>query len=364
MRGRKEIPHNRPWLGREEVRAAGRVIRSGWIAPGEEARRFELEMASQVGRGRHAVAVSSGTAALHLALIALGVGRGDEVILPTYVCSALLNAVFYVGAKPVLTDVLDEDFNMDPREVERNRTRRTRAVIVPHIFGFPARIEEIGALGLPVIEDCAQAPGARIGRRPVGGFGDVAIYSFYATKVLTTGHGGMLITSRRELAARARDLRDYDQRPTYKVRYNYALTDLAASIGRVQLRKLPEMIRLRRMAAARYGRALAGAWQIWCPREREGTRSAFYRYVLRAPEGAIRPLADSFSKWGVRTAVPLRRFELLHRYLGADPRKFPRAENIVRTTLSIPAHPSMSAGEGARVALALRSAGRQGGGRA
>ncbi|MBI2058315.1 MAG: DegT/DnrJ/EryC1/StrS family aminotransferase [Nitrospirae bacterium] len=348
------IPHNQPWIGKEEADAVRRVILRRWPAPGPEVAAFERELASWIGKGCHGVALSSGSAALHLALQILGVGRGDEVIMPTYVCSALLNAAFYVGAKPVLVDVNDRDFNLTADHVEKKLRRRTKVVVVPHLFGFPAGIHAVRRLGVPVIEDCAQAIGAEIGGRRVGITGDISIFSFHATKMMTTGHGGMLVTRRKEWAEQARDLRDYDQRPTYKVRYNYAMTDVAAAVGRVQLRKLPEMIRRRRRAASLYLRALPLGSDTHGPFETAGTRSTFYRYVLRAPSRRV----DRLRKWletrGVKTVVPIRRFELLHRYLGQDPAGFSQAEKVVETTLSIPVYPALPPKSVARISGLLR----------
>ncbi|MFA6346242.1 MAG: DegT/DnrJ/EryC1/StrS aminotransferase family protein, partial [Syntrophales bacterium] len=155
------IPHSRPTVGEEEVQAVAAVLRSGRIAQGEEVRRFEAELARQVDV-TDAVAVSSGTAGLHLALVSLEVGAGDEVVIPSFVCAALLNAVRFVGAEPVPADIDPETFNIDARDVERRLTPRTKAIIVPHLFGLPADIRRIAALGVPVVEDCAQSLGSRL----------------------------------------------------------------------------------------------------------------------------------------------------------------------------------------------------------
>ena len=174
------IPHSRPTLGAGEIRAATAVIESGHIAEGEAAKDFENEFARRLGVG-YAVATSSGTAALHLSLLAMGIGVGDEVIMPGYVCTALLNAVSYVGASPVLADINPQTYNIDPDDVKNRLTERTRAIVVPHLFGLPADMESLLALNVPIIEDCAQAVGGFYNGSPLGTLGDVGIFSFYAS---------------------------------------------------------------------------------------------------------------------------------------------------------------------------------------
>src|SRR5581483_4123677 len=228
------IPHNRPLITDADIAAVSGTLASGWIAQGPQTRAFEEEVCAFLGLEGDAVAVSSGTTALHLALLALGVGPEDAVILPTYVCSAVLNAVCHAGAAPVLADVSPNDFNLDPAHVHALLTARTKAIIAPHTYGFPADIGALRALGVPVVEDCAQAIGAAVAGRKAGTLGDIAIFSFYATKLMTTGQGGMVVGPR-TLMETVRDLRDFDCRPTYRVRYNYQMTDFQAALGRSQL---------------------------------------------------------------------------------------------------------------------------------
>ena len=183
------IPHSRPTLDQKEELAVAAILSSGQVVQGEETQRFETALASEIGVVG-AAAVSSGTAALHLALLALEIGEGDEVVIPSFVCPALLNAIRYVRATPVLADINREAFNIDVRDLERRLTGKTRAIIVPHMFGLPADIDDITALGIPVIEDCAQSLGSRYRGAPTGSFGVLSVFSFYATKVICTGEGG------------------------------------------------------------------------------------------------------------------------------------------------------------------------------
>jgi len=248
------IPHSRPTLGPEAAQAVFDVISSGYIAEGSAVEEFEQSFAKYLNI-RHAVATNSGTSALHLALLALEVGPGDEVIIPSYVCSALLNAVNYTGATPVLADICPRTFNLEAADVKKRITDRTTAIIVPHLFGLAADLDALLALDVPIIEDCAQAVGAAYAQRPAGTFGAAAVFSFYATKVITTGEGGMVVTNSREIAGRIRDLKIYDQKDNYKIRFNYKMTDIQATLGLNQLQRLDAFIRRRKAIAEQYTRS-------------------------------------------------------------------------------------------------------------
>ena len=264
------IPHSRPFVGDEEAEAAARVVRSGMLAQGPEVEAFEQEFAAYLGR-RHAVAVSSGTAALHLALHALELPEHAEVAYPAYTCAALPCAIAMAGltARPV--DV-DADGNLDVDAVPAD----SNAVLLPHLFGKSAVIPEGSA---PVIEDLAQSIGNGTGRA-----GIMAIASFYATKMLTTGEGGMVFTDDDALAEAVRDLRDYDKRGDGRMRFNYKMTDIQAAIGRVQLGRLDGFITRRREIAARYTDAFWGL-PLALP---SGEGHAYYRYAVRTQD------ADAF----------------------------------------------------------------------
>ncbi len=339
------MPHSRPTVDEADVRAVAAVLRSGQLAQGEVTRRFEQAVARVLGV-RDGVATSSGTAALHLALLALGVGRGDEVILPSYTCAALLHAVRYVGATPKLVDLEPDGYNLCPAEVRRRVTRRTRAVVVPHMFGVPANLEALSGLGVPVVEDVAQALGATVRGRPVGSFGTVAVCSFYATKVITTGEGGMLLSDSEVVLRRAREMRDYDGRPDHRTRFNYKMTDFQAALGLSQLAKLGEFLERRRWLAGRYTAALE-ALGVPAQPPPPGRTPIYYRYVVRVPDAA--GVAARMRELGVECKPPV--FRPLHRYLGLG--GFPRTEEAHRTALSVPLYPSLSEVEVQRVLAAL-----------
>ena len=329
----KTIPHSRPTLGEEEIRAAAEVIASGQLAQASKVAAFEKAVCARLGAPA-AVAVSSGTAALHLSLLALGVGPGDEVILPSYVCSALLNVVNYIGASPVLTDIDPDTLNIDPRDAHRKKTARTRAVIVPHLFGLPADLASLGKLDVPIIEDCAQALGAAYHRRPVGTFGDTAVFSFYATKMIATGEGGMVVCRSAALADKIRNLRAYDRRDRYQVGFNYKMTDMQAAIGLVQLRRLDTFLQRRKAIARRYRQVLAPL-SFRLPPSDPG--HIYYRFVM-GMQGDASGWIEQLAAKGIHCDRPV--FMPLHRYLGFD--GYPETETARRRCLSIPIYPSLT----------------------
>jgi len=340
------IPHSRPSLTIEEAEAVDSVIFSGQIAQGPVTANFEQTLAGRIGRSQ-AIGTASGTAALHLVLMAMSVGSGDEVMIPSYVCTALLNAVHYVGAKAIITDIDPASGNMDPVDARKRLTRRTRAIIVPHMFGCPGAIEDLMELGVPIIEDCAQAIGATYDNRPVGSFGHAAVFSFYATKVMTTGEGGMVLTDSAELADRIRDLRDYDKRPSYRLRYNYKLTDMQAAMGLAQLARLDDFIRRRKALAAEYRAAFTGTG-LRLPTENKG--HIYYRFVMGVPGGPVQWIRQ-LASGGIRCARPVD--PPLDVLLGKE--DCPNAQAAWQQHVSIPIYPSLTTAERDRVIEAIQN---------
>ncbi|MBI4636908.1 MAG: DegT/DnrJ/EryC1/StrS aminotransferase family protein [Candidatus Rokubacteria bacterium] len=332
-------------MSEEDAQSVARVVRGGHLAQGPEVEAFEREMASRLGV-QAAAAVSSGSAALELALRALEVGPGDEVLIPTYVCDALHHAVTRCGATPVLADADPDTLSLSVADAARRVTRRTRCVIVPHAFGLAADLDGFERLDVPIVEDCAQALGAVAGGRPVGARGRLAVCSFYATKLLTTGEGG-LVAGPAELVARVRDAREYDQRRDLTPRFNYKLTDMQAALGRSQLARYDAFVARRRAIAAGYRRALAGA-RCRLPLD-VGARHVYHRFVVGL-DGPLPPLLERLVARGVAARRPV--FRPIHQALGLA--GYPVAERLWAERLSLPCYPALGDAEVDAVAAALR----------
>jgi perosamine synthetase len=285
------IPISQPSIGELERKYLLDAFDSGWISSiGHYIDDFEKAFASYCG-ARHAVAVSNGTVALHLSLVALGIGPGDEVVVPDLTFVATANAVRHAGATPVIVDVERDTLCMDPALFERAITRRTKAVIPVHLYGHPADMDRICAIakdrGIAVVEDGAEAHGATIGTRRVGSFGDCSAFSFYANKLITTGEGGMIATSDDELAARLRYLRDHAMSKTRKyyhteVGFNYRTTNLQAAIGLAQIQRIDGLLAKKRGIFARYAKDLEGLEGTHLNRTRAGYSNSYWMVCLSA----------------------------------------------------------------------------------
>lgn len=336
------IPLTVPMIGREERAAVDRVLASGMLAQGPEVEAFEQEFASIVDR-RYCVAVNSGTSALHLALIAMGVGPGDEVIVPSFSFAASANAIRLVGAKPVFVDIDPATFCMDPGAVRSAITAHTTAIMPVHLYGHPAPMNEIMAIaqqhGLGVIEDAAQAHCARLGTRPVGSFGTTAAFSFYPTKNMTTAEGGMVVTADAQLARTVRLLRNQGMEHRYQneiVGFNARMTDIQAAIGRVQLTRLKGWTEARQRNAALLTSALV---DVMPPAVASGATHVFHQYTVRskARPALIERLTARGIGYGIYYPTPIHRLPSFA--LNLD---LPETELASREVLSLPAHPALS----------------------
>lgn len=347
------IPHSRPSLCDEDVRAVTAVLRSGQLVQGSRVEQFERAVAAFVGV-HGGVAVSSGTAALELALLALGVGPGDEVILPSYVCAAPWLATVRIRARPRIVDIDLDTYAIDPVATQKALSPRTRAIIVPHPFGLAADLAKLQTLGVPLVEDCAQTLGATVAGRQVGSVGQVAVCSFYATKLLCTGEGGMLLSNDEAILETARALREYDEEPSLHAgSFNYKMTDLQAALGLSQLGRFRSFLERRAAIAAYYQQAFGHTGAL-LPTVPEGRMHIYYRYVVRLrPSRNAQASMDALLARMERRGVQCRRpvFRALHRYLNLD--SYPASEQASETALSVPIYPSMTDDEMTRTARTL-----------
>jgi len=341
------IAHARPSLDDGDAERVARTIRSGFVVQGREVEAFEMELAPRFGAAA-AAAVGSGTAALELALRALGVGIGDEVIIPSYVCDALYQAVIRCGGVPVLGDADPDTASLSPHDARRRLTARTRCAIVPHAFGLVTDVTAFAGLGVPVVEDCAQALGATVHGRPAGAAGALAVGSFYATKLMTTGEGGV-VAGPAALVARVRDARQYDERDDLAPRANAKMTDMQAALGRGQLARLDDFIARRRAIADRYREGLRG---LPCRTPAPvGERHVYHRFVITV-DGSVEALQAALAERGVAARRPV--FRPAHRALGHG--GFPVADRLWAQSLSIPCYPGLTDAEVDAVVAALGKA--------
>ncbi|ROT33146.1 DegT/DnrJ/EryC1/StrS aminotransferase family protein [Micromonospora sp. HM5-17] len=356
------IPPARPVIGDAEIDAAVRVLRSGRVVQGPEVAAFEEEF-SELVAGRHCVAVNSGTSALHLTLMALGIGPGDEVVVPSFSFAASANAVRLVGAEPVFADIEPGSFCLDPEAVAAAVTPRTAAIMPVHLYGHPAAMDRLMPVaerhGLAVVEDACQAHGAALAGTPVGAFGVAGCFSFYPTKNMHALEGGMISTSDPALARTLRLLRNQGMEQRYAneiVGANMRLTDVAAAIGRVQLRRLPEWTEQRRANAKFLDAQITGAIT---PPVADAARHVYHQYTIRVTgdrDAAQRRLREQGVGSAVYYPTPIHR---LRPYLGEDgqpgPWDLPETERAAREVLSLPVHPLLTQPELERIAEAVNA---------
>jgi perosamine synthetase len=327
------IQHSKPSIDHDDIEAVVDVLNSGNIAQGEKVEEFEENVTKYVGV-KHGVAVSSGTTALHLALIGLGIGPGDEVIIPSYVCTSPYLATLYVGATPIIVDINKTDYNISENTVKKAITHKTKAIIVPHMFGNPAELDELLDNDIPVIEDCAQSLGATYRNRKVGSFGKLSICSFYATKLITTGEGGMILTNDDEIYGNLSEIRQYDKQPLNKMRFNYKLTDFQAALGLSQLKKIDKIITSRRKIAKKYDDAFKEL-EIKQPEKYLHKESVFYRYIILL--GKIESIRDEMKKKGVACEKPVSA-----PLPTSSTSKLNNTEYVFKHALSIPIYPNLT----------------------
>jgi perosamine synthetase len=377
------LPFHRALIGDEEMEAVLDVLRSGWLTAGPRVKEFEAQFASYVGAS-HAIAVSSCTAALHLALAAIGLQEADEVILPTMTFAASGEVVLYFKANPILVDSLPGSFHVDPAAIESAITARTRAILPVHYAGYPCEMDAILDIGhrhgLKVIEDAAHALPSSYKGRSVGAIGDITCFSFYATKTLTTGEGGMITTADAEYANRMRRLSLHGISKDAWKRYSadgnwrydileagfkYNFTDLQAALGIAQLSKCEAMRQSRAAIAARYTESLAEIDAFETPQFPQHVEHAHHLYVLLVNTESLRigrdRVIEELKNRGIGTSVHFIPLHLhsLYRELGYSAGQFPNAEERFERAISLPIYPGMTDADIDRVTEALREIARE-----
>lgn len=348
MSGRNVIPISRPYVGDAEKQAVLEVLESGMLVQGPRVAALEEAFAAVCGV-RYAVAVSSGTAALHIALLAHGIGPGDEVITTPFTFIASVNCILYVGARPVFVDIEEDTFNINPALIEEAITPRTRAILPVHLYGYPC---DMGAIldiarrhNLIVIEDAAQAIGATYNGKPVGSFG-TGCFSLYATKNIMSGEGGMITTDNEDLAQRCRMLRNHGMQRRYYhdiLGYNFRMSDLHAAIGLAQIARLEEFTAKRRANAAYLTRHIRS---VITPQVRPGYGHVWHQYTVRLDgrrdrDAAVQRLNEAGIGTGIFYPLPAyRQAHLVERGLGTV--SLPVVERVTREVISLPVHPQLS----------------------
>lgn len=363
----EKIPLSAPDIGDAERAAVLRVLSGTQLCMGPEMHAFEREFAARIGV-EDAITVSNGTAGLHLALIALGIKRGDEVIIPSFAFIAVANVLLQIGAIPVFAEIDPYTLNLSPAAVEAAITPHTRAIIVVHTFGIPADLPELTSIcikhSLYLIEDACEALGASIANRPIGNFGHAAVFGFYPNKQITTGEGGILILRHPSLAAHARKLRNQGRAEhegwltQSEPGFNYRLSDIACALGRVQLSRLDEILTLRRHAAERYHALLANLTPIQSPPlNLPNLTISWFVYVIRLHPSLNRDhIQQSLAAEGIATSryfAPIHHLAFLRNHPSASNLSLPVTEHASSSVLALPFFTRITADHQARVVSAL-----------
>ncbi|MGO1563107.1 MAG: DegT/DnrJ/EryC1/StrS family aminotransferase [Actinomycetaceae bacterium] len=366
------IPAAKPIIGDDERAAVDRVLQTGMIAQGPEVKTFEEEFASVLTPGREAIAVNSGTSALHLGLIAAGIGEGDEVIVPSFTFAATGNSVALAGATPVFADIEPNHFCLDPASVRAAVTERTRAIMPVHLYGHPAAMTELQAIAdefdLLIFEDAAQAHASKLDGTPVGTFGAFAAFSLYPTKNMTSAEGGMVTTPDATLARRVRLLRNQGMEKQYEnelVGFNARMTDVHAAIGRVQLGKVLGWTKQRQDNAAFLSANLTG---VTVPAVAAGAEHVYHQYTIRvgsdgdggAERDRIATALREEYKVGCGVYYPIPNHRLPSLAVFAPGLDLPETERAAQQVISLPVHPSLTQGDLERIVEAVNAVAKAG----
>lgn len=340
------IPIAKPLLGEEEQKAVNKVLESGMIACGPKTAEFEKRFADFVGT-KYAISTTSGTTALHLALLTLGVGNGDEVIVPSFSFIATANSILFSNSKPVFCDVDPQTFNIDVEKIKDLISEKTKAIMPVHLYGQPADmrplLEIADSNNISVICDACQAHGAEYNRKMIGSFGDMECFSFYPTKNITTGEGGIITTNDKEIYQRALSIRNHGREQTKwgyehgRLGYNYRTTDISSAIGIEQLKKLPTFLKKRRRNAKFFNENLKG---VETPFVLKNSKHSFHQYTIKTKnrKEIIKDLRKNKIGFGIYYPKPLHFYNHLKQFGHND---LKNSENLVQEVLSLPIHPAL-----------------------
>lgn len=347
----KLIPHSKPTLDDTDELAVLRVLRENHLEEGSFVREVERYFEIAFGRS-HANAVSSGFAGIHLSLKALDIRNGDEVMLPSYACPALLNPILLLGGNPIVLDVAVNSFNITAEIISKKITNKTKAIIVPHIFGFPAAIDEIATFNIPVIEDCAQSLGGSLNGRKLGAFGDLSVFSFYATKMIAAGDGGMIVTNNNTYDEVIKNYRYYGARKSHRfVAYNYHLTNLPAALALNQIKRIKNFVARRKQIAQLYDELLENEKGIHLRFEGKD-HAVYYRYPVQLLDRNIEKVKAAMKNKGILCGYGV--LEGMHQLLQLPSTEFPNTVSLLNSILSLPIYPSLTDESAAYIAHSLK----------
>jgi len=368
--GMSQIPLSQPDITEREIQAVTQVLRSGRLALGPQTQQFESLVAHRTGR-THGIAVNSGTSGLHLALLALGIGPGDEVLTTPFSFIASANCILMVGAKPVFVDICPRSLNLDPQKVEAAITDKTKAILAVEVFGNPTHMDQIERIArnreIPLIEDACEGLGGRLmdqrggPGRPIGGFGRVSVFGFYPNKQITTGEGGMIVTDDNRVADLCRSMRNQGRATMNagatgswlaheRMGYNYRLSEIAAALGVVQMQRLDELLEKRRQVAGAYIQRLMGFPELVMPTLPDGNEavSSWFVFVCRLNDQYSRTERDRIIEGirrheiGASNYFPCIHLQPFYReQFGHQPGQFPIAERMAERTIALPFHTAL-----------------------
>lgn len=347
------IPVYRPYLGKKERKYMLDAFDSTWISSkGKYIDEFEKKFAKYIG-AKYAIGANNGTTALHLALAALGIGPGDEVIVPTFTYIASVNAIAYTGAKPVFIDSSPDYWNLDPNLIEKRITKKTKAIMAVHLYGHPADMSSILKIAkkykLFVVEDAAESHGAEYKGKKVGSLGTISSFSFFGNKVITTGEGGMVLTNDKKLAEKCIHLRGQGVSPkkTYwhdVVGFNYRMTNLVAAIGLGQLEKISKVLKMKRKIAKEYTKRLKNIPEVICQGEEKWAKNVFWMYSILVPRAKRDKLIDFLKKYDIETRPFFYPAHVMPPYKEKSG-KYPVAEMLGASGINLPSFPELTISE-------------------